>query len=140
MEIIDKFSTILLVDDDEVTCYINLSIIEKAGFRGKIDVVFDGTEALEYLKDSPAFTDPACTDAVLVLLDINMPAMSGIELLQELAALGELTNPCLSVVLLSSAHTPKDRAQAAKFNIAGFLTKPLTEAKLNQLLHTLPVA
>jgi CheY-like chemotaxis protein len=110
---------ILLVEDDE----LDVMNIRRAFKKGKISnplfVAGNGEEALAMLRggDMPK-------SRRLVLLDLNMPRMNGIEFLRELRA-----DPALSptpVVVLTTSDAERDKVEAYNFHVAGYLLKPVT--------------
>jgi CheY-like chemotaxis protein len=129
-EIMDRRTNILLVDDDEISA-INT---RRAFAKGKIDnplfYAADGLLALEMLRDG-SFP----SERRLVLLDLNMPRMNGLEFLGELRA-----DPALhatSVVVLTTSDEERDRVEAYGFNVAGYLVKPVRFAAFVELMTTL---
>jgi CheY-like chemotaxis protein len=123
-------TNILLVDDDTV----DVMNLERAFARGKISnpvfVASNGLDALSLLR-SPGFPK----NRVLVLLDINMPKMNGMEFLRALRA-----DPILSsttVVVLTTSNEERDRVEAYKLNVAGYLLKPITSSSLVDLATTM---
>jgi CheY-like chemotaxis protein len=127
----DRTTNILLVEDDE----LNVMNVRRAFEKAKIENPLfhdaeDGLRALEMLRDG---TFPR--ERRLVLLDLNMPRMNGIEFLRELRADPELQDT--SVVMLTTSDGERDRAAAYGFNVAGYLVKPLRCHGLVELMTTL---
>ncbi|PCC68537.1 Response regulator receiver domain-containing protein [Nannocystis exedens] len=120
---------ILLVDDDEV----DVLTVKRAFLRNRltnpIHVAHNGFEALEKLRDG------SLGPRRLVLLDINMPKMNGIEFLRAVRA-----DPALqttSVVVLTTSNEERDKIDAFKLNVAGYLLKPVTFGNFVDLMATL---
>ncbi|MEL7238759.1 MAG: response regulator [Planctomycetota bacterium] len=111
---------LLLVEDDPVDVMNVRRAIARAEFDCKLTVVADGPDALELLR-RPATSDfPA--DRRVVLLDLNMPTMTGVEVLAEIR-----DDPALKplpVVILSTSDQPRDRDAVFQLNAAGYLVKP----------------
>jgi CheY-like chemotaxis protein len=126
----DRPTNILLVDDDE----IDVMNVRRAFEKGKIDSPLfhaeDGLVALEMLR-SDAFP----RDRRLVLLDLNMPRMNGIEFLRELREDQVLHGT--SVVVLTTSDEERDRVETYRFNVAGYLVKPVRFAAFVELMTTL---
>jgi CheY-like chemotaxis protein len=121
---------ILLVDDDLVDVMNVRRAFERGHITDPIWVASDGIEALELLRGT---TLPA--DHRLVLLDINMPRMNGLELLRELRA-----DPALHatpVVVLTTSNDDRDRTEAYAHNVAGYLLKPVTFADFVDMISAL---
>lgn len=115
----ERMLNILLVEDDEVDVMNVRRAFKKANIANPIYVAENGIEALEKLKDG---TVPK--ERRLVLLDINMPKMNGIEFLRQLRQDAELRNT--SVVVLTTSNEDTDRIEAFNLNVAGYLLKPVT--------------
>lgn len=121
---------ILLVDDDD----IDVMNVRRAFDRGRIVnplfVARDGEEALDMLRG-----DVFPKSRRLVLLDLNMPRMSGIEFLRIIRA-----DPMLratSVVVLTTSDDERDKVGAFDLNVAGYLLKPVTLGTFVEVMATL---
>jgi len=117
---------ILLVDDDEVDVMNVRRAFAKAHITNPLFVAHDGVEALERLRAN----DFPC-DRRLVLLDLNMPRMNGIEFLRALRADPALHG--IPVVVL----TTSDKVDAYDLNVAGYLLKPVTFASFVEIMAAL---
>ena len=126
----DHALNILLVDDDEVDVMTVKRAFTKANITNQIHVATNGVEALEMLR-----TDKIPTQRRLVLLDLNMPRMNGIEFLREIRKDPVLAN--LTVVVLTTSNEDRDRVEAFQLNVAGYLLKPVTFADFAEVMATL---
>jgi CheY-like chemotaxis protein len=108
--------TILLVEDNDVDVMGVKRAFNQSNLQNPIVVARNGLEALEKLRDGVSVKKP-----YLVLLDLNMPRMNGIEFLQEARRDPNLQSSIVFVLTTSKAQDDKDRAY--KHNIAGYLTK-----------------
>lgn len=124
---------VLLVEDDEVDVMNVRRAFKKANIKNPIFTASNGYEALEILRDTSDTKMPA--ERRLVLLDLNMPKMGGIEFLQELRSDQQLR--ATPVVVMTTSNQDKDRLEAYNLNIAGYLLKPVTFASFTQLITTL---
>lgn len=127
-----KLACALLVDDDQTTNFLNQLLLKRLGVTDKLLVALNGQEALNLLLQHCQDATEACP--VLVLLDVKMPVMDGFAFL---AAYDELPIPqkqAVIIVMLTTSLHPQDVERVQKLNIAGFLNKPLTEAKINDVL------
>lgn len=114
---------VLLVEDDTDDAQLSLLMFQQHGFPHKVVVVCDGVEALEYLTSTGvhAGRDPAEKPA-LVLLDLNMPRLSGFEVLERIRA-----NPALKdvpVAIYSSSQDSRDKSRARELAAKAYLCKP----------------
>jgi CheY-like chemotaxis protein len=112
-------ATILLVDDDAVDVAAIRRAFRKLDIVNPIALARNGIEALEMLHGE---NDHAKLEApLLILLDLNMPRMGGIEFLEELRADPELRRTLVFVMTTSAAE--EDREHAYEYNIAGYVVK-----------------
>jgi CheY-like chemotaxis protein len=126
----DHALNILLVDDDEVDVMTVRRAFAKANIANQLYVATDGIEALELLR-----TDGIPPSRRLVLLDLNMPRMNGIEFLREVRADPQLQS--LTVVVLTTSNEDRDRVDAYQLNVAGYLIKPVTFHSFADVMATL---
>lgn len=126
----ERLTNILLVDDDE----IDVMNVRRAFAQGKItDPLFvagDGRRALDMLRGGEIPVGRR-----LVLLDLNMPRMSGIEFLRELRTDPELR--ATPVVVLTTSDEERDRIEAYDLNVAGYFLKPVQFGEFVDLMTTL---
>jgi CheY-like chemotaxis protein len=126
----EKLLNILLVDDDEVDVMNVQRAFKKNFIANPLHVAGDGIEALEMLRSGVV---PRTNR--LVLLDLNMPRMNGIEFLRELRADPELR--ATSVVVLTTSNESRDKVEAYDLNVASYLTKPVLFADFVSLMGLL---
>ena len=121
---------ILLVEDDDVDVLTVRRAFEKAHILNPLYVANDGLEALEMLRRGEIPNDRR-----LVLLDLNMPRMNGLEFLRELRNDANLCHT--PVVVLTTSTMDRDKFEAYGMNIAGYLVKPVTFDRFCELMVTL---
>ena len=126
----DRALNILLVDDDEVDVMTVKRAFSRANITNKLYVATDGIEALNMLR-----SDGIPPSRRLVLLDLNMPRMSGIEVLRELRADPALR--AITVIVLTTSNEDRDRVEAYQLNVAGYLLKPVTFHAFADVMSTL---
>ncbi len=126
----DHALNILLVDDDEVDVMTVKRAFSRANITNKLYVATDGIEALQLLRG-----DGIPPSRRLVLLDLNMPRMNGIELLREIRADPALHT--LTVIVLTTSNEDRDRVEAFQLNVAGYLLKPVTFHAFAEVMSTL---
>ncbi len=127
----DKLTTILLVDDDEISNFITESLISEMNIARDVSVVTDGRQALDYIRAHPVIKDGE-KGHILVLLDLNMPVMDGFEFMEEYQQ-QNWTNK-VSIVMLTSSSNPKDMSKAKSFEFAGYLQKPFSQDDIQKLI------
>ena len=126
-----KLAAILLVDDDSTTNYLNQLLLEELAVADQLLVAKNGAEALHILTHVLPPADAA--GPVLVLLDVNMPVMNGIEFLEAYQQLPP--DQRQAVVMLTTSLHPRDLARIQALPIAGVVSKPLSEEKINAILR-----
>ena len=115
----DRVLNILLVEDDEVDVMNVRRAFERNNVSNPLFVAGNGLEGLEVLRG-----DKMPKERRLVLLDLNMPKMNGIEFLQVLRADPDLA--ATPVVVLTTSNDDQDKIDAYNLNVAGYLLKPVT--------------
>lgn len=110
---------ILLVEDDRVDVMNVRRAFERNNIANPLFVAENGVEALQMLR-----AGPIPRTRRLVLLDLNMPKMNGIEFLRELRADPDLS--LTPVVVLTTSNDEQDKVEAYNLKVAGYLLKPVT--------------
>jgi CheY-like chemotaxis protein len=131
----DRTINILLVEDDEVDVMNVRRAFRKGNIKNPLYVATNGLEALEILRGESNHVPEIPPERRLILLDLNMPKMGGIEFLQVLRADPRLK--ATSVVVLTTSNDNQDRLKAYNLNVSGYLLKPVTFAPFVELMATL---
>ncbi len=126
----DRVLNILLVEDDEVDVMNVRRAFQKNNIANPLFVAGDGLEALEQLR-----AGRVSGQRRLILLDLNMPRMNGIEFLRALRQDPQLAHT--PVVVLTTSNHDRDRIEAYHLNVAGYLLKPVTFSNFCDLMATL---
>jgi CheY-like chemotaxis protein len=126
----ERMLNILLVEDDDVDVMNVRRAFQKHHIANPLFVAGNGEEALGLLR---AGTVPR--ERRLVLLDLNMPRMNGIEFLRELRADAALA--ATPVVVLTTSNDDRDKVEAYNLNVAGYLLKPVTFGNFCEVMTTL---
>jgi len=127
----EKLLHILLVDDDEVDVMNVQRAFKKNNISNPLYVANNGLEALDLLRGPAAIPGPRR----LILLDLNMPKMSGLEFLRTIREDSALRS--LTVVVLTTSDDERDRIEAYNLNVAGYMLKPVTFAAFIEAMATL---
>ncbi len=114
---------ILLVDDDKADQEIVRRIVEQGATSAQLEIVSSGQEALDYLSRPGPYKDSKSPPPNLVLLDLNMPGLSGLDVLARLR--GKKITRSLPVVVLSTSDQESDIVQSYDLGANSFLTKPV---------------
>lgn len=123
-----KNKTILIVEDNPQDEMLMLRALRKANVANRIEIVRDGQQALDYLFCEGEFAgrDPKDLPAV-VALDIGLPRLSGLEVLERLRA--EPRTAVLPVVILTSSDEERDRLKSYQNGANSFVRKPVAFAE-----------
>ena len=125
-----RMLNILLVEDDEVDVMNVRRAFQKNNIANPLFVAGNGEAALQMLRGGEIPRDRR-----IVLLDLNMPRMNGIELLRELRRDPELR--ATTVVVLTTSNDERDKVNAYDLNVAGYLLKPVTFANFCEVMSAL---
>ena len=120
---------ILLVEDDEVDTMTVKRSLKEIHVKNRLITVTNGEEALDYLRNEQQ------ENPCIVLLDINMPRMNGIEFLTIIKNDDKLKK--IPVVVLTTSKEEQDKLVSFKMGVAGYMIKPCTYKKFLDLLRTI---
>lgn len=127
---------ILLVEDDPNDVFFFEHAMKKAGFIHPLQIARDGGEAIDYFSGDGAFTDrDQFPLPCLVVLDLNLPRLHGLEVLQWIRKSAPDRN--VPVIVLSSSTSDRDICDAYRLGANSFLNKPTKSADLVALLCAL---
>src|SRR5687768_7475802 len=118
---------ILVVDDDPNDAELTLRALQGMKLNHPVDVARDGQEALDYLERRGAFAERAGGLPALVLMDVKMPRMGGIEALERIKK-----NPSLRkipVVMLTSSREERDLLKSYDLGTNAYVVKPVAFEK-----------
>jgi len=121
------FDTILLIDDDYVTNYLTERQIKNSKIAKTVKAVKNGEEALTYL------AEPANKRPQLILLDINMPEMDGVEFLKYFKKM--MLEKDIRIILLTALINNAQRERLNALGYAEIIEKPFSVEKLNEVLN-----
>jgi CheY-like chemotaxis protein len=115
---------ILLVEDDQVDVMTVERAFKKSKILNPLYVASNGEEALAYLRHAGAYKDPESSPRPgIILLDLNMPVMNGVEFLKAVKADGDLRR--IPVIVLTTSREEEDRLQSFDLSVAGYIIKPV---------------
>jgi CheY-like chemotaxis protein len=126
----EKVLNILLVEDDQVDVMNVKRAFERNRIANPLFVAGNGVEALELLRSRQVPDERR-----IVLLDLNMPRMNGLEFLRELRADPSLQSTV--VIVLTTSNDERDKIEAYNLNVAGYLLKPVTFINFVEVMATL---
>lgn len=118
---------ILLAEDSSNDIELLLSIFEDNSLGNEIDVVRDGVDLMDFLKYRGRHEHREKYQPVVILLDIKMPRMNGIEVLKEIKNDPELKS--IPVVMLTSSNLDKDIMDSYNMGVNAYVIKPVNFAE-----------
>ena len=128
--------TILIADDDEDDRLLARDALRQAPVPAVLRCVEDGGELLEYLRRERRYAPPADAPAPsLVLLDLNMPRMNGLEALREIR--GDPALRHVPVVVMTTSERREDVQRSYELGANSFITKPVTFSGLVEVMRSL---
>lgn len=114
---------ILLVEDSTYDVELTLTALSECAVANHVDVVHDGAEALDYLHHRGAFSGRDTGAPVVILLDLKMPKVDGIEVLREVKADPVLR--LIPVVMLTSSREEQDLVRSYELGVNAYVVKPV---------------
>ncbi len=128
--------TVLLVDDNPDDCELVTEAWQERPIGTDLRCLEDGSELLDYLYRRGSFAPPVPSPRPsVILLDLNMPRITGAEAIQEIHKHPLLS--CIPIVILTTSKAPKDIVQTASLGVNGYIQKPDTYAGYLQMLSNL---
>lgn len=129
----ESIINIFLVEDDEVDIMNVKRAFKKNNITNPLYVAGNGIEALNMLKGENGIDK--IPKPRIILLDLNMPKMGGIEFLKEMRQIDDLKN--ISVFVMTTSNEDNDKVEAYSLNVAGYILKPLSMESFVSAVSTL---
>jgi len=130
--------TLLLVEDNQQDELLTLRALRKANLANQVEVVRDGQQALDYLFGEGEFAQRAGRELpAVVLLDINLPRVGGLDVLARLRA--DARTRLVPIVILTSSDEQRDRLQSYESGCNSFVRKPLEFGDFAQTVSQLGI-
>ncbi len=121
---------VLLVEDDPGDVLLVREAFAERGLVTRLDVVGDGVEALRYVRGEGDYA--GCGTPDLILLDLNLPRMSGAEVLAEIK--GDAALATIPVVVLTTSQADDDVIRAYRDHANAYVTKPADFARFREIV------
>jgi DNA-binding response OmpR family regulator len=114
---------ILLVEDDPRDVELTLTALEDHNLANEVVVARDGQQALDYLRCQGEYSTRANENPAVLLLDLKLPKVDGLEVLKEIRATEHLK--LIPVVVLTSSHEEKDMVRSYTLGVNAYVVKPV---------------
>jgi len=118
-----ELKRILLAEDNEKDVELTLAAMEEHHLANEVIVVTDGAEALDYLYRRGRFAARQNDQPAVVLLDLKMPKVDGLEVLRVIKSNPDLKS--LPVVMLTSSHEERDLVESYRLGVNAYVVKPV---------------
>jgi CheY-like chemotaxis protein len=119
----EKFRRLLLVEDDPRDVELTLTALDDYKLANEVIVCRDGQEALDYLFRRGKFSGRADENPAVILLDLKLPKVDGLEVLQQIKSDERLR--MIPVVMLTSSHEEKDMMRSYRLGVNAYVVKPV---------------
>ena len=126
--------TILLVDDNDDDLELTLRAMKRNGINRRIVTLRDGVEALDFLKRRGAYQDTREPLPGLMLLDLKLPRVDGLEVLEQVKMDPHLKS--LPVIMLTSSRHERDVQRAYSLGVNSYICKPTDYSEFAKLVST----
>ncbi|HTC89505.1 MAG TPA: response regulator [Bryobacteraceae bacterium] len=114
---------ILMVEDDPKDVELSLTALEEYNLANEVVVARDGEEALDYLYCRGKFEARSSENPAVLLLDLKLPKVDGLEVLQQIKSDEKLK--MIPVVVLTSSHEEKDMVASYRLGVNAYVVKPV---------------
>jgi CheY-like chemotaxis protein len=131
-EELPQIDTVLVVDDEDNWCYVTKILLQDSGSVKRVLTANNGLEALKKLQTLMANEEKM---PELIILDIKMPVMDGFGFLENLSKSQDMDLSNTKIYITTSSFLSKDKERAKLYPISGYITKPLTEEILRDILR-----
>jgi CheY-like chemotaxis protein len=119
----DRLGRILMVEDDPKDVELTLTALEEYNLANEVIVARDGEEALDYLYSRGQFKDRNSDNPAVMLLDLKLPKVDGLEILKQVKSDEKLR--VIPVVVLTSSHEEKDMVASYALGVNAYVVKPV---------------
>jgi len=119
----DRAYNILLVEDNPDDIELTVIGLKKNNIANKITVIKDGEEALDYIFKRNKYIDREDEYQLLILLDINLPKVNGLEILKKIKE--DPDKKAIPVIMLTSSNEEKDLVESYRLGVNSYIRKPV---------------
>jgi CheY-like chemotaxis protein len=123
MDTVNRLGRILMVEDDPKDVELTLTALEEYNLANEVIVSRDGEQALDYLYCRGEYKTRSSGNPAVMLLDLKLPKVDGLEVLKQIKSDGELR--MIPVVVLTSSKEEKDMVASYKLGVNAYVVKPV---------------
>ena len=123
---------VLLVDDDELDAELTIRALRKEGLANRIYWAKDGQEGLDFVYRQGSFKDRDGANPKLILLDIKMPKVDGIEVLRRLKS--DSATRLIPIVIMTSSDRDRDVVESYRLGVNAYVVKPIDFENLSKAI------
>jgi CheY-like chemotaxis protein len=135
MKMIEQALVVLLAEDDDGHATLVQRNLKRAGIANDVVHVGDGQEALDFVQCKGAYSSRKHDGPLMLLLDINMPRMDGIEVLRQIK--GDEDTAQIPVIMLTTTDDPREVERCYKLGCSVYITKPVEYEAFVEAVHRL---
>lgn len=129
--------TILLAEDNENDIELTMSTFADFNLANKVTVVRDGAEALDFIYRQGSFENRQEGDPLVILLDIKMPRVDGLQVLQKIKSDPKLKS--IPVVMLTSSREERDLVESYELGVNAYVVKPVDFSQFVEAIKQLGI-
>lgn len=119
----EPIKRILLVEDDEKDIELTVTALSEYNLANEIAIAHDGVEALDYLYRRGAFAERSNDNPLVILLDLKMPRLDGVQVLKQLKADEQMRS--IPIVILTSSRESRDLEECYALGVNAYVVKPV---------------
>jgi CheY-like chemotaxis protein len=128
---------ILLVEDNPNDAELTMEALAEHNLANEVTWVHDGEEALDYLLCRSAYQGRACNDLAVILLDLKLPKVDGLEVLRAIKSEAHLK--LIPVVVLTSSREERDLVESYRLGVNAYVVKPVAFKEFMKAVEELGV-
>src|SRR5258708_3271233 len=132
---VTKELIILMAEDDDGHAFLVRQNLQDSGIANEIIHVRDGQKALDFVRANGAYRDRVRSGPLLLLLDINMPRVAGVEVLRQLK--NGPAHAQVPVIMLTTTDDPREVRRCYDLGCSSYVTKPVDYAKFVEAIRRL---
>ncbi|MCK9203554.1 MAG: response regulator [Bacteroidales bacterium] len=123
----EKFPPILYAEDNEDDIELTMSAFKECNLQNRVDIVRDGQQVLDYLNYQGTYCNREKERPVVILLDIKMPKLDGIQALRQIKSSESLKS--IPVVMMTASSLEADLVESYKLGVNAYVVKPIDYAE-----------